>query len=390
MEHNKLLFNKVINDLAKDDTKSFHSLIELSTTQWKRYGDNCICVTGIKEQNLTKPNTLMKYSTVKFGEKLHLQKHIYRSKGKTIHCKRLLLKNIRGGFCMIVGEKTELMLHNPNLMIADGSGSEKECDSDRQYKGSGYVMMFLGRLQRQTDISKYLWGKEKTGVVRYCKSNIIKGNSSHHGSSGNYFSFGNRANYGLLNRSSVTQYVPKKYRSNKASKASQLDAEFMEKIVGRELELGILYLSTIIPNLKLYIAPVLSVANQIQNDIGSCNIKELECSSSGLWNCSLCISCQTEELHTENDFTYTVINTPAQVKNGLEVNFLFQLQDKLTVGIELIPGFSFLFSGKYLTHRQSVNDKTVNDGEFINIASYGNHRLYNHIKSTVKRTCVLK
>ena len=162
----------------------------------------------------------------------------------------------------------------------------------------------------------------------------------------------------------------------------------MEKIVGRELELGILYLSTLIPNLKLYIAPVLSVANEIQNDIGNVNIKQLECSSSGLWNCSLCISCQTEELHTENDFTYTVINTPAQVKNETEVNFSFQLQDKLTIGIQLEPGFTFIFSGKYLTHRQSKNDKSVNDGEFVNIASYGNQRLYNHIKSTIKRTYV--
>ena len=107
------------------------------------------------------------------------------------------------------------------------------------------------------------------------------------------------------------------------------DAQLMEKIVGRELELSILQLSTIIPRLHLYIAPVLAVANQIQDDIGDCNIKELECSSLGLWNCSLCISCQTEDLHTENDFTYTVINTPEQETNGVAVTFLFELQDNL-------------------------------------------------------------
>ncbi len=95
------------------------------------------------------------------------------------------------------------MLQNPNLIITDGSGSEKECDGGKEYKGSGYVILFLGRLQRQTGISKYLWGKGKTSVVRDCKSNIIKGNLSHHGSSGNYFSFGNRANYGLMNKSSI-------------------------------------------------------------------------------------------------------------------------------------------------------------------------------------------
>ena len=101
------------------------------------------------------------------------------------------------------------MLHNPYLIITNRCGSEKEYDSDSQYRGSGYVIMFLGRLQRQTCVSKYLWGKEKNTVVRDCRSNIIKGNSSHHGSSGNYFSFGNRANYGLMNKSSITQCVPK-------------------------------------------------------------------------------------------------------------------------------------------------------------------------------------
>ena len=83
------------------------------------------------------------------------------------------------------------------------------------------------------------WGKDKTCIVRQCKRNIIKGNSSHHGSSGNYFSFGNRANYGRINNSSITQYIPKKYSSYTSTKTSMLDAQLMEKIVGRELELSI-------------------------------------------------------------------------------------------------------------------------------------------------------
>ena len=67
-------------------------------------------------------------------------------------------------------------------------------------------------------------------MVKECKTNIIKGNSSHHGSSGNYFSFGNRANYGVINTSSITQYIPKKYRSVNRSITSIHDAELMEKL----------------------------------------------------------------------------------------------------------------------------------------------------------------
>ena len=136
-----------------------------------------------------------------------------------------------------------------------------------------------------------MWGKDQINVAKECKTNIIKGNSSHHGSSGNYYSLGNRANYSVINTSSITQCITKKYRSVNWSITSMHDSELLEVMVGRELELSITNLSKLIPKLNLYIAPVLSVVNEIQEEIGDCNIKEMECSSSGLWNCSFCIFC---------------------------------------------------------------------------------------------------
>ena len=387
IEHDKLLFDTIIEDLGDDNLKSGHTLIELSTNQWKRYRNNSIIVRGIKEEKQSKNNIHLKYSNVVFGNKLHLKSRSGKCKGTTMRWKSPILQNISGGYCMIVGDKKEILLHYPNLIIMDGGGTQDENDTENHRNGSGYLILFFGRLQRQTGISKYVWGGDKLNIVKECKTNVIKGNSSHHGSSGNYFSFGNRANYGKINNSSITQYVPKKYMSVNQSIISMHDAELMEKIVGRELELSIMYLSKLIPKLNLYIAPVISVANEIQHDIGNCNIKEMECSNSGLWNCSLCISCQTEELHTENDFTYTVITTPAQENTDVVVNFLFELQEKSTIGIQLDPGLSFIFSGKYLTHRQVIDDRTKNNGDFVNIASYGNQRLYNHIKTTINRIC---
>ena len=49
-EHDKLLFNTVIEDLDDDNLKSSHTLIELSNNQWKRYCDNNIIVSGIKKK----------------------------------------------------------------------------------------------------------------------------------------------------------------------------------------------------------------------------------------------------------------------------------------------------------------------------------------------------
>ena len=107
------------------------------------------------------------------------------------------------------------------------------------------------------------------------------------------------------------QYTSKTYRSVNRSIVSSQDAELMGEMVGRELDMSIKHLSKIMPKLKLCIEPVLSVANENQNVIGDSGIKEMECSNSGGWNCSVCLSYQTEQLHTENDFTFTVINTPA-------------------------------------------------------------------------------
>ena len=80
IEHNKKLFNTVINDLNNEELKSFHSLIELSTNQWKRHCDNSIIVTGIDEQKISKCNTHIKYSNVKVGKNFHIRKKYAQTK----------------------------------------------------------------------------------------------------------------------------------------------------------------------------------------------------------------------------------------------------------------------------------------------------------------------
>ena len=57
-----------------------------------------------------------------------------------------------------------------------------------------------------------------------------------------------------------------------------------------------------------------------------------------------------------------------------------------TIGIPLEEGVSFVFSGRFVKHRQSkIDDDTEEETNFFNLASYGNERLYRHIKSTVGR-----
>ena len=77
-----------------------------------------------------------------------------------------MLQNVRGGYCMIVGRKEEFLLHDSNLVVTDGSGTETENDRESQYKGCGYVVLFLGKLNREKGTSNSVWAKDKTSVVR--------------------------------------------------------------------------------------------------------------------------------------------------------------------------------------------------------------------------------
>lgn len=166
-----------------------------------------------------------------------------------------------------------------------------------------------------------------------------------------------------------------------------LDAKYMERQSCAELTIGINSLCKVFPNIQKYISPTLSAINSIQIN-GNLNLKALEHSHANLWQTSICVNAQTGQFHNENDCTYTIITTPNQdcSDHPHEYNFIAQLMDNHNIGIKLEAGMTFMFSGKYLTHRQSCNNNiTASNSTFVNIASYGNERLYNHLKSTLKR-----
>ena len=164
----------------------------------------------------------------------------------------------------------------------------------------------------------------------------------------------------------------------------------MEEQASIELGNGVIGLCTLIPKLREYIGPTLTLAYNLQDVLGDFNMKSVQVSEHGMWQTCICENAQTEQLHTENDCTYTVISVPVQdEKESIqpEYTFLFKLKEKSgSVGIKMDPGVTFLFSGKYLTHRQFRNvNVSSNNATFFNVASYGNKRLFSHLKSTIKR-----
>ena len=101
----------------------------------------------------------------------------------------------------------------------------------------------------------------------------------------------------------------------------------------------------------------------------------------------ICVNAETKEFHTEHDCTYTLISIPKQRHmNQLSTryDFLFILTEKQSISIHLTPGVTFMFSGLFLKHRQNKSNESSND-TFFNFASYGNKRLFHHIRKTLNR-----
>ena len=51
-------------------------------------------------------------------------------------------------------------------------------------------------------------------------------------------------------------------------------------------------------------------------------------------------------------------------------NFIIELKKGFTIGLQMDPGLTFMFSGKYLFHQQMILDgNDTNESCFINLAS---------------------
>ena len=97
------------------------------------------------------------------------------------------------------------------------------------------VVLALTKLQQETNVPQFQWGKDHVRILKTCKFNVIKGNSSHFGSSGEYFSLGDISNYGMVDLSSVAPYVLKMYNSKDKTDRTIVNAKVMEYMSCKEL-----------------------------------------------------------------------------------------------------------------------------------------------------------
>ena len=125
-------------------------------------------------------------------------------------------------------------------------------------------------------------------------------------------------------------------------------------MIQRQLEHANSSFSFLIPNIKTLVAPIMDTAFQLQHKIGDLNFATNKVSDIGFWQSQLCINARTEILHTEDDYCYTVISVPEQVRElGSDLRyFLLQLNPKFNIEITLKNNTSLFFQGNvYLINK---------------------------------------
>ena len=206
--------------------------------------------------------------------------------------------------------------------------------------------------------------------------------NKHHNCEGSYFSWGNKANYGMVGNSSIGQH------SSKTTQSAQLYGTMVVEMMNTELKSSVFRTKKVIKHLDKMVAPVMNIAYNLQAEEGDIGIQKTTASDAGIWQSSLCVNAITKCWHIENDVTYTIISVPTQEmrSNDRDYHFLFKLQSKYTLSVPLKEGTTVLFSGEMLTHRQSCNALHADDDQlFFNFASYGNKKMHNHIRKSFIR-----
>ena len=177
--------------------------------------------------------------------------------------------------------------------------------------GSGVMLLFLCVIDVEVHKRERVWTDECESKLRYSKNNILASSKSkHYDSVGQYYSFGNKCNFGMVNNSSVGMYATKPYLNSDSDIKAKNYAELMEENAAIEVVTAVKGLWGIIPNIHMLISPVVDVAYNIQSKHENINLQIVQKTRPGLWQSKVCVNASTDKWHTENDVSYTLISVP--------------------------------------------------------------------------------
>lgn len=391
-------------------------LFQLSKREWKRYQKNSIHVTNlinVCESNNTK-NRLIYYNEAEIGSNIKSTNisNIKRTILSTDHTKTtqmtvedIQISRLPQRILLITTDISEIKKINTNYEIVNSNGSNVSTNRHRVNIESGIIVLCFAKLHQKPSYAYSPWTDQLQHSLKKSKPNIINSSNNHFDSSGFIASFGNKGLFGKSSdSSSIGQYVCKKVNNPDSQIRINKSAICHELLCAFQVVHAMDSLKRSFPHISSIVSPILSSGNLLQRKQGNVNFMPTFTSKKGLWQTSININATTGLFHTEKDVTYTLISVPEsnsnvksnKLKERAKTYFLFKVNNNLTLSLALSSNLSFIFSGSALTHRQFCVDIHKDDKDsskvkpFYNISSYGNERIYRHLRESLDRVNINK
>ena len=357
----------------------------------KEYGDiknNSLHVTDIDYTDKKK----ISYNTI-----------AYIGKRLRIRCKEMNLNNVvsnvhtvdvcktKNTFFCITTTVQDVLAACPNTIILPSSSRYKDNSHEvASFDTKGMVLLYYAIISKKPKTYDMKFDYDFAKQIKRVKNSTIK-KGDHNGSTGLYYSFGNKGSYEMVNNSSVGQYTTKVVKNKETNAERQKWCCSAENLIGEHLNESIQTLKSYIRNIPKLISPVIDVAYGMQKEHGDVNLKATKERESGIWMSTIVLNGQTSNFHSENDCTYTLVTVPKQCNKMNHGNknrrmFLININEQNIFAVPMTHNLSLLYSGNFITHRQHCDRECEKDGSlFYNIVSYGNQRLYSHLKKSFLR-----
>ena len=364
------------------------TLMELSNNELKSINDSSIHLGGIFYSE-----KLVSYKSFTIGSNISWTSIVKEIDGKSIRLRNINLSKMKNRAIAITTKTPEIRKLRPKTIICTArQRRNKKNKLDRDEMGSGIVLLFLAILPQVVSKHNPPIQPDLFNILQETKSNIMKrGGANHCNSTGYYYSFGNKGSYERVGNCSVGQYASKKSTSVEKTKRIGDNAVMLEKLCASHIKESVLAMENLLPNLSTLISPVVDTAFDMQVKHGPVGLKKVHNTNSGMWQSCMCVNARTSIMHTEDDCTYTFAKVPSQISSDVKNKdyqrmFLVQINKKELIALPLYMNLSFIFTGTFLSHRQQCTSESSTDGSrFYNIVSYGNKRLFFHIRKSFKR-----
>ena len=199
------------------------------------------------------------YTNIHYGANIKYSSVCSKSNGKVIRWKEITWEQMKGRYFLVIITIQECLKSVKDTFIVGTS------NADFNYELSfGIIVLSICNLGIKSHIGRSQ-SRGEYESIRRCKENIIQGQSQQRGSTGYFYAFGNKANYGIVNDSSIVPGVNITYKTKEKTGMSKYIENMLEGICVHELGLGINGLLKVIPTMRSLIAPVMNKSYQLQD-----------------------------------------------------------------------------------------------------------------------------